>query len=224
MSKAYYAMKTGQLEKHIRRVVWRWGDREQDWRTFTFVAVSFWDRPAATLLHNCVNLCFTLCQEIGVMAAERVKRDNIMNDIITGGTAEEVKRFKGIEDENQRCNGTVSEIMASGGLQLKAMVVSGEEDGPALEKLGGAVLGLGFSTKKDLLFVRCKANFSPRKRNQPTGPDLRTEDLAALRLKSLTMRIYLGVCNSQYDPLGLASPLVIRLKVGMKLLHQAELS
>ena len=37
------------------------------------------------------------------------------------------------------------------------------------------------------------------------------------------MRICLGICNSQYDPLGLACPLVIRLKVVMKLLHQAQL-
>ena len=70
--------------------------------------------------------------------------------------------------------------------------------------------------------MRCKANISPRKRNKPTRPDLRrTEDLAGLRLKSLTMRICLGI--SQYDPLGLASPLFIRLKVAMKLLHQAQL-
>ena len=83
--------------------------------------------------------------------------------------------------------------MASRGLQIKAMVVSGEEDGQALEKLGGAVLGLGFSTKNNLLYVKCKANISPRKRNRPTRPDLRTEDLEGLRLQSLTMRICIGI-------------------------------
>ena len=39
--KAYYAMKTGQLKKHIRRIVWWWGDRKHDWKTFAFLAVSF---------------------------------------------------------------------------------------------------------------------------------------------------------------------------------------
>ena len=117
-----------------------------------------------------------LFQKNNVVAAERLKHDNFVDDIITGGIPEEVKMFKGIKDENQRCNGTVSRIMASGGLQLKAMVVSGEEDRPALEKLGGAVQGLGFSTENNLLYVRCKANISPRKRNKPTRPDLRTED------------------------------------------------
>ena len=120
-----------------------------------------------------------------------VKHDNFVDNIITGDTAKEVKRFKGIEDENQQCNVTISSIMASGGLQLKAMVVSGEKDVPALEKLGGAVLGLGISTKNDLLYVKCKANISPRTRNKPTEPDLRTEDLEGLRSNKLTTRICL---------------------------------
>ena len=87
VSKAYYAMKMGQLEKHVRRVVWRWGDCEQDWRTFAFVAVSFGDRPAATLLHICVNRCLSLFKKIDIVAAERVKHDNFVDEIITGGTA-----------------------------------------------------------------------------------------------------------------------------------------
>ena len=92
---------------------------------------------------------------------ETFKHNNFVNDIITGGTAKEVKRFIGIKDENQRC---------------------------------------------DLLYLRCKANISPRKRNKPTRPDLRTDDLEGLRSKSLTMRICLG------------------LKVAMKPLHQSQLA
>ena len=153
------------------------------------MAVSFRDRPAATLLHICVHRCLSLFKKIDIVAAARVKHDNFVDDIITGGTAEEVKKFKGIKDENQWCNSTVSMIMASGGLRLKEMMVSGEEDGPFLKKLGGAVLGLWFSAENNLLYVKCKANISPRKRNKPTRPDLRTEDLAGLRSKSLTMRI-----------------------------------
>ena len=125
-------MKTGQLKKHIRRVVWRWGDCKQGWRTIILEAVSFGDRPAAVLLHICVNRCLRFFQKIYVVAAERGKLDNLVDNIISGGTAEEVKRLKKIEDENQRCNGIVSRIMTSRGLQLKAMVVSGEEYGPAL--------------------------------------------------------------------------------------------
>ena len=43
VSKAYYTMKMGQLENHDRRIVWRWEDCGQDWRTFAFVSVSYGD-------------------------------------------------------------------------------------------------------------------------------------------------------------------------------------
>jgi hypothetical protein len=197
--------------------------QEDQWRTYAFVAVSFGDRPAAAWLQICVNMCLTIFQDIDPVAAEHVKQGNYVDDIISGGDDKEVKRFKGKEDDETRCDGTVSRIMMSGGLKLKALVVSREKDGLALEKLGGLVLGLGFSTQKDLLSVKCRANISKKKRGRATEPELTKEDLASLRTCSLTMRVCLGLCNSQYDPLRLPSPLIIRMKVGMKHLHRAKL-
>ena len=223
VSKAYYSMKTSSLEKHVRRIVWRYGRKNEEWKTFAFVAVSMGDRPAATLLDICVKLCLTMFRDIDPVAADRVKQDNFADDVVTGGNEEEVRRFKGNEDEDLRCDGTIPRIMSSASLKLKAIVVSGEDDGVALEKLGAAVLGLGLSTSKDLLYVHFRANISKRRRGKPSGPDLKKEDLARLRGSSLTMRNCLGLCNGQYDPLGLASPLIIRMKVGMKMLHRAKL-
>ena len=34
ITKAYYSIRTGELEKHIRRVCWRYGDESKKWRTF----------------------------------------------------------------------------------------------------------------------------------------------------------------------------------------------
>ena len=41
ITKAYYSMKTGEVEKFVRMVVWRNGDTSQPWRTFGFLNVSF---------------------------------------------------------------------------------------------------------------------------------------------------------------------------------------
>ena len=224
VSKAYYCMKTSLLEKHLRRVLWRYGDKEAEWKTFGFVAVSFGDRPAAALLDICIRMCIEMFGAIDHVAAKRMIKDHYVDDLATGGSKEEVQRFKGNEDENLQCDGTMTQILTQGGLKLKAVVVSGEQDGLALEKLGASVLGLGFSTQEDLLYVKFKANISKRRRGAPTGPDLKKEDLDQMEGSNLTMRMCLGVCNSQYDPLGLASPLIIRLKVGMKLLHRAKLA
>ena len=43
LTKAYFAMKTGELELHTRRVVWRYGKTEDDWRHFGYATVSFGD-------------------------------------------------------------------------------------------------------------------------------------------------------------------------------------
>ena len=48
-----------------------------------------------------------------------------------GQGKEEVKRFKGVKNADQICDGTVPRIMDSSGLKLKAIVVSGEDNGQA---------------------------------------------------------------------------------------------
>ena len=66
-------MKTGLMEKHVRRIVCRWENQKQNWKTFAFVAVLFGDRPTANPLHICTNLCLEIFKDIDTVAAERVK-------------------------------------------------------------------------------------------------------------------------------------------------------
>ena len=78
-----------------------------------------------------------------------------VDDVTSGGSDEEVLRFKGNEDpETLACDGTMSEILDGGSFILKAV--------------------------------------------------------------ALTRRILLGVTNSQFDMLGIASPLNIKMKTGMR--------
>ena len=139
-------------------------------------------------------------KDIDTTAAERVQRDNFVDDIITEGTVKEVSRFKGTKDDNLKWVGTVPKIMATVGLKLKAISVSRKDNGRALENLGGSVLGLGFNTKEDLLYVKYKAHILPKKRNKLTGSDLTKDDLAGSRSQRLTKQLCLGLCSGQYDP------------------------
>ena len=50
--------------------------------------------------------------------------------------------------------------------------MSGDPDIGALYKLSSSVLGHGYSTAKDTLTVKFRVNITPRKRGDPTGPDL----------------------------------------------------
>ena len=51
-------------------------------------------------------------------------------------------------------------MLAGANWELKAIALSGEADGAALEKLSGSVLGHGYSTEEDTLAVKFKVNIS----------------------------------------------------------------
>ena len=56
VTKAYYQLLTGLVEKHVRRMVWRNGVKGSRWKIYGYKCVSFGDVPAATLLEICIRL------------------------------------------------------------------------------------------------------------------------------------------------------------------------
>ena len=131
--------------------------------------------------------------------------------------------WKGDEDPvTLACTGTMPQIFAKVNWQLKAIAVSGEPDGPALEKLSGSVLGHGHSTGRDVLSVKFRVNISPRKRGKVTGPDITRSSVGKLGQAVLTRILLLGVCNGQFDMLGIASPVLIKMRVAMRNLFIEE--
>ena len=226
VTKAYYQLFTGLLEKHVRRIVWRYGVKGAKWRIFGYLCVSFGDTPAAALLEVCFRLVIVMFGVIDQLAAQRLLNDRFVDDITSGGDADQVKRFKGEEDpETLTCSGTMPQIFDKANLKLKAIAVSGEEDGKALEKLSGSVLGHGYSTERDTLTVRFKVNITPRRRGNPTGPDLTRDTLAEVDRPGfvLTRRIVLGIANGQFDMIGITTPLLIKYKASMRDLFVKEL-
>ena len=224
VSKAYYMLLTGELERHVRRVVWRYGESGTDWRIFGFLTVGMGDRPAACLMEISVKMTVLIFGHIDLVAAYRLNRDRFVDDIATGGTEAEVVRFKGVEDkETMVCDGTMPQIMSKTHLFLKAIAVTGEEDGDKLKKLGASVLGLGFSTERDTLMVKFRANTSVKKRGAPTGPDWTVDTIGGLTDVELTFRLCMGVTNCQYDPMGFGCPIVIRLKVAIRDMFRRKL-
>ena len=136
---------------------------------------------------------------IDQLAADRLSRDHFVDDITSGGDPEQVRRFKGEENpETLECNGTMPQIFNEARLKLKAIAVSGEADGGALQKLSGAVLGHGYSTARDTLSVKFRVNISHRRRGNPTGPDITKDTLDQLNQTVLTRRLALGIANGQY--------------------------
>ena len=225
ITKAYHSLLTGLVEKHTRRVVWRFGRRKDRWRVFAFVVVTFGDRPAGVFLEIAIRITCQVHQAVDPQAALRLETDMFVDDLVSGGEEAEVKRFMGEVDlVSQQFSGTMPEILRKGGFRFKTMLASGEVGGDRLEKLGGAVLGTAWDSGTDMFSISLVVNVSKRRRGAPTEPDITVDTIKDLQGAVLTKRICLSVTNSPYDLSGVLSPLTIRLKVLMKKMYSKEYS
>ena len=89
---------------------------------------------------------------------------------------------------------------------------------PEIEaKLGGAVLGVHWSAKDDLMAVRFRVNIGPTRKQACLEPDLNEETVDnVLATQKLTKRLCLRLTMMQYDALGIATPVILWLKALMQ--------
>ena len=209
VTKAYYSMRTGDLEMHIRRVTWRYGKTDQKWRHFGFRTVSFGDKPAGVFLDIVLRKVAVMFKHIDPSAAEKLNKDRYVDDVATGGTNEEVNRMAGVcvgGDNKFETDGTLSKILSEGSLKLKAVVTSGEQDIEKIAKLGKFVLGMGWDPSLDIVSI-----------------DIRESEslISILNMNSIadtliTPRILLGIINRPHDVLGLISPITIQAMIAYR--------
>ena len=109
LTKAYNSLKTGLPEKHMRRLVWRFGP-DQPWQDFGFVVVAFGDRPAANFLELGKNLCADAGKDIDPIASKKIKQDCYVDDGVTGKSTSEVEKMMGQKLGDGKYSGFVCEI------------------------------------------------------------------------------------------------------------------
>ena len=212
ITKAYHGLRTGEPEMHLRRVVYR-KPGETEWKTYGFLCVSFGDICAQSILECCLKKIAKLGRKLDMIAALMVEMDRFVDDLPSGSDLQEViQRLRGEILENWQTTGTLAALFAKGGFILKVVACSGDKDGPMVQKLGGAVLGVKWSTETDKFTVPLTVNISRRRRGEVTGPDLCIETMDAMEGAVFTRRILLSVTMSLYDPMGFISPITIRLK------------
>ena len=101
---------------------------------------------------------------------DMVLNDVFVDDLVSAGELTEVLRFRGNRDKDTgKRDDTVVQTKEQGGLWFKAMQKRGEQDNEQLELLGGVVLGLGWSSERDMFVFQLAINVSPWKKKQPTG-------------------------------------------------------
>ena len=142
---AYNVVHTTEQETHLRRLVWRWGDDQSDWLTFSLTHMHFGDRCPMCGLEVAKTKVADLGKHINPEAVPMIKLTYV-DDGSGGGTTETVDRLIGEESTDPQGNltytGSVAQIFALGGFTLKVMVRDGEHRPEIIDKLGGGVLGL----------------------------------------------------------------------------------
>ena len=201
VTKAYFSIQTGEVEKHIRRIVWRYGKSNEKWRIFAFRTISFGDRPAASILEIVIKRTAKLFGSIDPEAAQKIISDRYVDDFASGGFKHQVDRFVGNELSTFQYDGTFPSILNKGSLKLKTMVTSGESNQEKIDKLGKGVLGTAWNPTSDRISIAFNIS---------------------VLLVNLTMRSLLGMINRIYDVLGLCAPFNLRLKVAFRNLFAIE--
>jgi len=219
MTKAYQSIATGELEKHVRRILWRWGDTTASWQILAYAVVTFGDQIAGLILELVKKLAAELGLDIDAEACYQIARKTYVDDGAGGGTRAQVERFRG-ELVDGFYNGTLARILALVGLKLKVMVASGDTDREKLELLGEKTLGHIWRPTTDKLVFVFVINLSTTKRKgEKVDKDLTMEDIFRLPDMKFTRRMLLSLVMSQYDPMGLVCPLLIILKIKLRDLY-----
>ena len=108
-------MKTGELEMHIRRVVWRFGNKNEKWKYFGYQTVSYGDKPAGVYLDIVIHKTADMFKNIDLAASKGIKNNCFVDDLGTCGSGEVVRKLKG-KDVNEKfaTNGTLAQILSKG--------------------------------------------------------------------------------------------------------------
>ena len=208
----YHSVKIGIVEQHTHRFLWRDMDTSREPDTYIIQTVSFGDKPAGTIATVALRKTADMSQKKQPEAAEIVKNNSYMDDILDS--------VSGVEKARQSTE-EITAVVSTGGFEMKGWVVSGESiDGgnihieQALDK--EKAFGIAWSPREDCFHFEVKLNFSPKKKKLRTGPDLSKDQIPREIPANLTKRMILSQVNSIYDPLRLAGPFTVRAKIMMR--------
>ena len=201
ISKFYQSVLASLRDQHLRRVLWREGDGNKEPKIFVTRTVNFGDKPAGCVALTALRETAKLYKNIHPEAARKLMDDNYCDDLATGAET---------RDEAIETSRNMDIIVQHGGFTFKSTVMSGDKGEPR------RVLGTGWDTECDTLFIEAKVNVSPKRKGVHTLPNIQFDVIKDNFPVSLTKRIIWRVVLGQFDLLGLASVFLIRLKLLMR--------
>ena len=211
IKKMYHTVRTGVIEQHTHRLLWRDMDITREPDTYVIQRVSFGDKPSGTIATVALRKTAEMAKENYPQASELLINNTYMDDIIN--SVDNVETAKKLTNEMET-------ILSNGNFKIKEWIYSHDKIAPDQDLLPTdmktaheKVLGVVWNPITDNFYFKVKLNLTPKsKKRRPKQNQGTTTNTS----KILTKRIILSQVNSVYDPLGLASPLTVRAKILMR--------
>ncbi|MCP3850322.1 MAG: hypothetical protein GY694_08820 [Gammaproteobacteria bacterium] len=201
ISKMYHNVKTGETEKHLRRLLWRDCQQDRDPDIYGFERVTFGDRPAGCIAVSALRATADMFSHLSENGAKVINSDTYMDDTCSGDKT---------LDSAKVLTSDIEAIAAKGGFKYKSFVFSGVLDETSGQKLPlTKALGVVWDSSDDVIHVTVVLNHTKKSKGLK-GPVVELESIPFSR------RVCLRLVNGIYDPLGLTSPITVRLKILMK--------
>lgn len=107
LKKAYQAIKTGEKELHLRRIVYRRA-KGAEWEDYGYTRATFGDLAAGLLLEAAKRRAAAEGEHLDPLVAKQLRENVYVDDICGGGSPEEVERMVGDEATG---GGTLHQIL-----------------------------------------------------------------------------------------------------------------
>ena len=237
ISKMYHAVRMlDPVDQNTHRFLWRDLNLQTKPSTYVVTRISFGDRPAGII----ANLALRNTAEFGKQqyprACETVVRNAYVDDIIDS-TKDELSA--------KRLTAEIQSLLLRGDFKVKGWIFTGCSGGDPVSFVDGMedlskeqvsvdgagssstavmqkVLGMNWDYKQDSFFFTVKLNFSAKRRNIRTGPDILREEFPSGVPVMLTKRMILQQVNGFYDIFGLATPFILKAKILLRSLWIGE--
>ena len=208
LSKAYNTVKTSELDCHLRRFLWYKLEDLQNpnpkLRVFGLMRMHFGDTPSGFYLECCK-------QEVSDYARETLKDEVLADKLISESYVDDILPTCNTLKEAKEISEALPVAFGALGFKMKDVTVNGPGVKLKENKEPEHLLGHLYHFDDDQIEIKFGVNFSKRRRGQKTLPNLTSS--SKLDSVPITKRSILSLLASQYDPMGLASPFLVKYKI-----------
>ena len=203
IKKMYNSVYLDELEQHTHRFLWRDLEVDSPPNIWCITRVNMGDKPAGAIAIEAKDLTADLFQHDQRDAATFIKASAYVDDLVD--SVESLQVAQDLAEGADR-------ILSKGGFKVKSWAFGGRNVSEASSE-EQKVLGVHWIASKDVVLFKVHLNFSPKKCNVRTEPDLLPSQVPRSLPLVLTRRLVLQQVMGVFDPYGILAPFMLQAKI-----------